>query len=1105
MNPVGVAVNAAGTVLYVSDECNNAVREVQLTGNPAYNTITTLVSDMYSPTGLALDPAGDLFIADSGESTIYEIDHVTNQMNPLAGLGELGSDATPAAGVVLSWPTGLAINSSGDVYVTNNFGYSVCEITGLASTAVGNGSYGNGGDTGPAIDAQLANPNGVAVDAAGDIFIADTWNNSVREVNAATGAITTIAGGGTETDPEFSGPATDAQLNNPQGVVVFGNTLYIADSGNNVVRAVDLTTDTITTVAGDGTAGYAVNCAPTSAELDWPIELATDAAGDLFVADNGNNVVDEVTGLVNGTPNIITVAGVQTLDSPSYSGDGGAATSTYLNPVGVAVNSAGTVLYVSDDSNGGVRKVDLANNTISTVAAATDMWAPTDLALDPAGNLFIADSGDGYIQEVAASTGQMTAVAGSGSWGYSGDGGPALDAQMFWPTGLAIDSSGDLFMTDNWNSVIREVSSVAAISPTVSLASSANAATIGQNVTFTATVNPPYLGGNRTSGTVDFDDGTTVLATEPVVSDEAAYTTTTPLALGTHAMTAVYSGDDFHASSTSDEMDQEIDPDFNVIGPAALTPSKAVTYTATVIPDADNDTAGGTMTFTLSQAADTIESHSVSLTTAASGVSFTSSLDAGTYTVTVSYASSDTSNYANCTLTRTLAVFPAPTVNEPETDTIYSATDALAIPDDSSDPTTFYAWAVTSAPSGASDPTFSDNDDATAVSTTATFSQAGTYVIVGAESDSSGILETKSFTVDVELAPASISISPPPMAIPVEGEQAFSATVLDQFGNPWSTQPAAGDFTWSSADSARFDDNVYTAPWWADSDTVTAAATVDGYPVTGMEDISVGAAGSVISATGAATEREDMPYMLTLASAGLYDSPITSWTINWDDGSAAQTFSTAPLPSVVPHVYTSQGPFTISVSATTASTTFSPVITVVTGDGVTTALPLQGDSSVPAGDEYTLTLGDGQTDLGSGTDVSYTVNWGDGTTDTTIDADDLAAADDQVSHVFTSTTTGISASLTVDSMTYPAVGSLPLTVEHERPQHDYAYPEQRHGVVWQHGDFNGHGRGGRFRNADWHGGVFRYRERRDDRLGSRHVEWQKRGHAHHPATCRRQP
>ena len=477
LNPVGVAVNAAGTVLYVSDECNNAVREVQLAATPADGTIFTLVSSMDSPTGLALDPAGDLFIAESGHNQIDFIDHVTGQMSVLAGTGASGNggDGGPAADAQLYWPTGLAVDPSGNLYVTNNIDATVREITGLVSTAVGNGSYGNGGDTGPAIDAQLANPNGVAVDAAGDIFIADTWNNSVREVNAATGAITTIAGGGTETDPEFSGLATDAQLNNPQGVAVFGNTLYIADSGNNVVRAVDLTTDTITTVAGDRTAGYAVNCTPTSAELDWPIELATDSSGNLFIADN---VVDEVTGLVNGTPNIITVAGVQTLDPPSYSGDGGTATSTYLNPVGVAVNSAGTVLYVSDDSNGGVRKVDLATGIISTVAS--DMWAPTDLELDPAGNLFIADSGDGYIQEVVASTGEMTAVAGSGSWGYSGDGGPALNAKMFWPTGLAIDTSGDLFMTDNWNAVIREVGSVAAVSPTISLISSAEGATVGQ-------------------------------------------------------------------------------------------------------------------------------------------------------------------------------------------------------------------------------------------------------------------------------------------------------------------------------------------------------------------------------------------------------------------------------------------------------------------------------------------------------------------------------------------------------------------------------------------------------------------------------------------------
>ena len=204
--------------------------------------------------------------------------------------------------------------------------------SGIMTTVAGNGDEGYSGDNGLAADAELYNPNDVAVDAAGDLFIADTSNNVVREVDAGTGVITTVAGTGVASYNGDDIQATSAELNNPQGLLVSGNTLYIADSGNNRIRAVDLTTGIITTVAGDGTAAYQVDCTPTSAELDWPIGLAMDGQGDMFIADNGNNVVEEVTGLGGSSAYITTVAGVYTLVPPTYSGEGGPAISAVLEP-----------------------------------------------------------------------------------------------------------------------------------------------------------------------------------------------------------------------------------------------------------------------------------------------------------------------------------------------------------------------------------------------------------------------------------------------------------------------------------------------------------------------------------------------------------------------------------------------------------------------------------------------------------------------------------------------------------------------------------------------------------------------------------------------------
>ena len=220
----------------------------------------------------------------------------------------------------------------------------VVKATGDIITVAGNGTAGYKGDNGPATAAELNDPNSVAVDSAGDLFIADTGNNVIREVVKATGDIITVAGNGTAGYSGDNGPATAAEINSPRGIAVdAAGDLFIADSRNNVIREVVKATGDIITVAGNGTAGYSGDGGPaTAAELDEPCGVAVDSAGDLFIADAGNNAIREV---VKATGDIITVAGNGTA---GYSGDGGPATAAELNgPVGVAVDSAGDV-FIAD-------------------------------------------------------------------------------------------------------------------------------------------------------------------------------------------------------------------------------------------------------------------------------------------------------------------------------------------------------------------------------------------------------------------------------------------------------------------------------------------------------------------------------------------------------------------------------------------------------------------------------------------------------------------------------------------------------------------------------------------------------------------------------------
>jgi uncharacterized protein (TIGR03437 family) len=326
------------------------------------------------------------------------------------------------------------------------------------NTVAGNGTPGFSGDYGPATSAQLHGPFGVAVDSAGNLYISDSGNNVVRKV--ANSVITTVAGNPTNPTSGYSGnggPPTTAQLDAPYGVAVdsAGN-LYIADSSNNVVR--EVANGVINTVAGNGTLGYTGDHgAATSAELDTPDGVAVDSTGNLYIADFTNSVIRKVS---NGV--ITTFAGNNTY---AYGGDGNSATNAELfQPVGVAVDSAGNV-YIADTYNSRIRKV--SNGIITTVAGdgtsgyngdgnpptAFELNGPTGVAVDSAGNIYIADTGNNRIRKV--SNGAITTIAGGNTPGYAGDGSPAAIALLNSPIGVAVDSAGNVYVTDFGNNRVR--------------------------------------------------------------------------------------------------------------------------------------------------------------------------------------------------------------------------------------------------------------------------------------------------------------------------------------------------------------------------------------------------------------------------------------------------------------------------------------------------------------------------------------------------------------------------------------------------------------------------------------------------------------------------
>ncbi len=436
-------IDGEGTVFTVA---GNGTSGYSGDGGPATS------ASFIAPFGMAVDGFGIIYVSDQVANVVRTINDGTIDTY----VGVRGPENVPPLSGLLSRPSGLAVDTGGDLFIADGDNGRVREITtGLANikTVAGQGFNSSGGDGGPALNAGLNFPSGIAFDAAGNYYIADPGNSRVRVVNGVSGTIQTFAGNGTAGFGGDGGSATSALLNQPDGVAFDPSKtiLYIADAANNRIRAV--AGGTIATIAGTGTRGFSGDAGPAvNAQLASPQAIAVDAAGNVFFGDLLNNRVREIR-LADHT--ILTVAGN---GAAGYSGDGGQATAAQIN-------------------------------------------GPAGLAFDAAGNLLISDASNFVVRRVTPA-GVISTIAGSGFPGFSGDGGPATSARLAVPFGLAVDSSGEVYIADSFNDVIRRLTPLACVftlSPTsASFGSAGGSAGFSvtpsdPNCTWTAVSNAPWL------------------------------------------------------------------------------------------------------------------------------------------------------------------------------------------------------------------------------------------------------------------------------------------------------------------------------------------------------------------------------------------------------------------------------------------------------------------------------------------------------------------------------------------------------------------------------------------------------------------------------------
>ncbi len=458
--------------LYMADRTNSLVRLLTASTGQVSNILGPQIGTLSlgAPEGVSVDSSGNLWAVNQNANHVFKRTSAGTGSH-FAGStvfgGGFAGDGGAATSARLSQPRDAAADSSGNVYIADSGNNRIRRVdtSGNISTFAGTGAASSTGDGGAASSATLNSPEKLALDSSDNIYIGERGGNRVRKIDAA-GIISTIAGLG-PTAVGDGGAASSASLNLPSGAAAdaAGN-IYIADAANNRIRKIDASTGNISTIAGTGTAGNTGDgAAATSATLSSPYGVALDSDGNVYIADTGNDRVRKVT---VSSGNIAALAGTGTA---GFTGDGGAATSATLRgPRGVAVDSSGNV-YIADSQNERIRKVTISTGNIETIAGtgtagsngdgglatAAQVNFPHDLTLDASGNVYICDTFNSLIRKIDVSTGNISTIAGTENTGFSGDGGLATAARLNFPRGLTLDAAGNLYIADYSNHRIRRV------------------------------------------------------------------------------------------------------------------------------------------------------------------------------------------------------------------------------------------------------------------------------------------------------------------------------------------------------------------------------------------------------------------------------------------------------------------------------------------------------------------------------------------------------------------------------------------------------------------------------------------------------------------------
>jgi sugar lactone lactonase YvrE len=415
------------------------------------------------PSAVARDANGDLYVSDADDCRIRRVS-ASGTITTFAGTGICGhsGDGGPAKAARISNVYGLAFDKQGNLLLADSDVIRSIAPNGAIETIAGSGTPGYSGDGGPATKARLSGALGVSADQAGNIYIADTGNNVIRKVDTA-GIIRTVAGNHTAGFSGDGGPATAASLNLPWSVVPDANgNFYISDNNNRRVRKVT-SGGTINTYAGNGVFGNTGSGGPATVAAIGPPTGLRLGAGKLYVCTESYLiwVVDLRT---------LTITIIAGNGNVGFNGDGDSALSTSFGLLyGMALDGAGG-LFVADAGNNRVRHIDTSQTVSTTAGGAVNDGGPAlnaslnsslsstyaHIAFDPSGNMYIADTGNCRVRKVSTA-GIINTIAGTGICGYSGDGGPATTATLSFPQAVAVDGSGSVYIADTGNSAIRKI------------------------------------------------------------------------------------------------------------------------------------------------------------------------------------------------------------------------------------------------------------------------------------------------------------------------------------------------------------------------------------------------------------------------------------------------------------------------------------------------------------------------------------------------------------------------------------------------------------------------------------------------------------------------